>query len=190
MTSKEELRAIIADQLRDFNGTEMFLFICKPEDYIATREIITEGLTKNGKPPGVYATFNTPYVLLKKDLEKAGVNVKKLFFLDGISRITKSAAESEECVYIRSPSSLTELSIRAMELALTKKFDFFVVDSISAMLIHNKPERLEKFGHYILNKLRLLGIRGILIATDDERSREVCNTMSQFTTRMIKLGFK
>jgi hypothetical protein len=61
------------------------------------------------------------------------------------------------------------------------------IDSITTMLIHNKPHVFARFIHSVLTKMRLNGTGGLLISLKDKTSREVRAEIAQLCDKVTKM---
>ncbi len=181
----KEIRDILSEELKDPKG--ICIILSKPEDYHSVNLMVLNHLTVKMKLCGIYGTLNMPYSSLSTLLEKNDMDISKLFFIDCTGeRITKNI-KNGNCEYLKNPQSLTELSLMITELTNSGKFDFLFLDSISTLLIYNSLETTEKFAHYLINKIRILGLGGIIISLDDEKSNKIIPVISQFCDKCIRL---
>ena len=113
---------------------------------------------------------NQPASFLIDFYKKNAVDTNRIFFIDAITQYaTGSATECpENCKFIAKPNDLT-----AMGMAVTsilKKFEgeksVIFLDSVNAMLIHSSSVDLTKFIHFMISKLRIMNIAGILLAVE------------------------
>src|SRR5271155_5622204 len=68
---------------------------------------------------GLYVTLNKPTATLRKNLEKGGVSLEKLFFLDSITSM--AAEETESCYYLGKMRELSELCLAISKLVSERK---------------------------------------------------------------------
>ena len=141
---------------------------------------------------GVYITVNQPYSVLKKILDEGGVDTNKLFFIDCISKSASAAVSTEktkDCLYLLSPSGLTELSIsimQALELVGGEK-RFIFMDSLSTFLLYNSAGTLSKFSHFLITKLSLIGVNGIFMSVESEMDEKFLNDLQSFCQKTIRV---
>lgn len=116
----------------------------------------------------IMITSNQPSMILSKMYSRAGIDPKKVFFIDAITNyaLGKEEEDGEDILYISNPADLTDIGI-----ALTKAQNIIetedvcvVLDSISTMLIYASSSKISKFLHYLTNKIRLSDIHGVLFA--------------------------
>ena len=92
-----------------------------------------------------------------------------MFIIDCISKNQNADFKANNVVFIGNMSALTDISIsinqRIQETNGKRKFVFF--NSISTMIIHNKPQIFTRFVHNILTRIRLNGVGGILVSLQE-----------------------
>lgn len=116
----------------------------------------------------IMITSNQPSMILSKMYSRAGINTEKVFFIDTITNyaLGKDETDTANTLYISNPGDLTEIGI-ALTKALNKyeeKDVCIVLDSISTMLIYVSSAKISKFLHYLINKIRLSDMHGVLFA--------------------------
>ena len=107
-------------------------------------------------------------MILSNMYSRADINTKKVFFIDTITNyaLGKDETDTANTLYISNPGDLTEIGI-ALTKALNKyeeKDVCIVLDSISTMLIYVSSAKISKFLHYLINKIRLSDMHGVLFA--------------------------
>lgn len=163
----------------------ILLFISTPQEYTDMNNTILRYLTNKLKLSGIYVTINKPFLYLEKQLVRDKIDVKKIFFVDAVSRGAGSPVESKNCSFITGAGSLTELSIEIAKKANTGDYQYVLLDSMTTLLMYNSLENTEKFSHYMASKLRALEINGIIISLDDEKSKTLIPLISQLCDECI-----
>jgi len=182
----------IEEKLNKLPTEFIALIVSSADVYSIAQEVALRVLIKIKDMSGVYVTFNRPYSNLKATVERQGLDVSKLFFIDLITESaggkTERSAE-DRCFYVSSPKNLTELSI-LMEQAmirLPRERRFVFIDSISTMLIYNDQDTVLRFIHSLTGKMRLLGITGIIFLLEKESDEKFRAQVSQFCDRVITI---
>ena len=138
---------------------------------------------------GIVLSASRPYKNLVNIYEQRGIDTKKILFLDCISKSQSvDLDETGNVLYLEAASDLTNISLAikgSMEKIKGDKFVF--IDSITSMLIHNKPEIFARFIHGILTKMRINGISGLLISLENETDKEIRAEIAQLCDRVVKL---
>jgi len=132
---------------------------------------------------GIFVTFNEPAAMLANEINQTEKKAP-VFFIDCVS---KKKEKKGNIIYISNPKSLTELSIEITKLTRTGQFDFFCIDSLSTLLIYNDSEMTGKFIYFITNKMKILGIKSVLIISDKENKEKIKKLIEQICDQCIEL---
>jgi len=170
-------------------GDSLAVLVVAPAENLEdnTTDILKEVLKKGVSC--LYIAVNQPYKRMLQLLEKKGIDTKKVFFIDCITKESGGKpVENDNVYYISSASNLTELDIsikEGLESIDGKKIMFF--DALSTMLIYSRPGPFAKFAHSVMTKIKSMGIRGIFIAVEGEIEEEMLSKMEQFSDTTISL---
>ena len=138
---------------------------------------------------GVYLTVNKPYATLVGQFGKAKIRTDGMFFIDAVTKMVGGVSKpSENFLTIDSPQFLTEMSIAISQAmaALPDGEKYFVLDSVSSLLIYNNAGTVARFLHFLTGKLREWGARGVLFAVDTE-VKELLPYISQFVDDTVHI---
>jgi hypothetical protein len=98
-------------EFEEISGYPTVLVISGAEGMLSNSIDILKKILKD-HDSGVYITVNQPYKVLSKVLEVNGIDINKMYFIDCITNAAGGGSEkSEHCLYMSSPSNLTELSL-------------------------------------------------------------------------------
>ncbi len=154
-------------------------------EYTKTNTLLLKEFTDAGLR-GVYVTLNAPYSYLKKKFSEEGVKVENVFFIDMISKASGvQTGPAPDCVFINTPSGLTDLGVTLSQVLPGK--DFLFLDSLSTMLISNEARTVEKFSQFLTARVRAYGVKTVLMSLKREEDEEVIRTVSQFADEVIVL---
>ena len=170
---------------------EVVLVLTTANKYIGTTTDILKLLINKKKYPCLYVTINKPYKVLLNILKRNNINTNKIFFIDLISKMTRTEMNSvKNCLFISSPESLTELSIAVSEsiknMPGKNKFMFF--DSLSTLLIYNQTGTVTKFAHFISGKMKAEGVETIIISMEKEMDEKLISQVSAFVDKVMKVN--
>ena len=176
---------ILSDKLETEN---LFLVLSSAADLRDKNIEIVKTVTESGYYT-IVITSNQPYSVLKKSYEKEQINTDSIFFIDTITKYALGHVSEEysDCNFLNTPGDLTNIGIAINNvLATISEVKICVIfDSVSTMLIYIPPTNLAKFLHYITNKLRLLGIKGIFLAVNKGLDPEFQVQLSTFVDIVI-----
>jgi hypothetical protein len=165
------------------------LVLTQPSTHFQTYLSLIEYLTKREKMRGVCVTITRTAASLIKLLKERDIDTDGIYFIDCISKISGSAEECENCLYVSHPSNLTDISL-AVTNGLNKLGDgkkFFIVDSWSSLLIYNDNKKVLGFSNFIINKLRAKETNGLMVTLQAKTDEEFANSLSVFCDKVITL---
>lgn len=143
---------------------------------------------------GIYITVNKPYDTIVKILQDNKINPKNLYFIDCITDMTagkgiKESKKTDRVLYMDSPQNLTDLAVAISEAISNIKDEekFLFMDSLSTFLIYNTVGTMAKFTHFMTGKMRLWGLRGILMSLEKEMDPTFISHISQFCDEVVSV---
>ena len=178
----------LMDDLNNLPEDYIILVETSPENAFELSTALVKYMTNRNNSKGIIVSANRPYTNLMNIYRKNNIDVSKMFVLDCISKNQNAEVEADNVAFMENVSALTDISLFIAErLRETngKKFVFF--DSITTMLIHNKPKIFARFVHNILTKMRLHETGGLLISIHDETNREIRAEIAQLCDKVIKI---
>ena len=147
-------------------------------------------LINRKKSVGGYVAVSKPYNYTLKLLKSNNIQTENIFFIDCITKgLGGEVLRTNNCVFVESPSHLTDLSVALHEFFKSEGAPnrFLYIDSISSLMIHNKPETVMRFIHYITGKMRVFGFNGLMLALHEETDQRLISELGQFCDKMIHL---
>jgi len=133
---------------------------------------------------------NQPAAFLMDFYGQKGIDTNRIFFIDAITQYaTGTAPENvENCRFVSKPNDLTAMGIAVA--TVLKKFEgektLIFLDSVNAMLIHSSSSDLTKFIHFIISKLRIMNIAGILLAVEKGLDPVLLSQLTTFADDLIE----
>ncbi len=170
---------------KSLDGVDQYVALATvdAEHYQETNIALVHYLTAVDGTPGVYVTLNKPFNTMEAIFRRNTINTDMIIFIDAVTKTTGGNIEkTNKCLFIGSPENLSDISL-AMDQAVRaipgeKKFLFF--DSLSTLLIYNKPATVAKFIHFLSGKMRMWHVKGIIISLEKESDKELLSELSQF----------
>jgi len=190
--------------IKNLPTNKIVLFFINPVNYMDVNLEIVKIITIQNKFSGIYITVNRPFTTLVEIMKKKGIDTDKIFFIDcitkmvptpkGVSLLTKKQYEvTENCIFIPSPSRLTEIGLALSEaLAGMKepKSKFLYLDSLSTLLIYNDIETIAKFIHFLTTRVRLFGIVGIIMSIEKKVDERLFSILSEICDIIADVSLK
>lgn len=133
--------------------------------------------------------INHPQSFLRDFYARNGVDLSRIYFIDAITQYATGTtpAPVENCRFVTRPGDLTAMSVAitsAMKEFTDEKTIIFL-DSVNAMLIYTDSVNLTKFVHFIISKLRVMNIAGVLLAVEQGLDPMLLSQIMMFTDEMI-----
>jgi hypothetical protein len=136
-------------------------------------------------------TTNQPCIILKKDYEKNGIPLERIYFVDIVTKYAmgRDPQPAENCWFVNNPANLTDtgIAIAQMLQLLEGKKVCLLFDSVSSMLIYLSSQNIIKFIHFITNKLRLLNFSGVFLVVENSLDPEMLVQLTTFVDTVIDI---
>lgn len=135
-----------------------------PADEAAAVNIESLKILQRQGYEGIYITLNIEYNEIVEQMTSQGVDVDKLTFIDGVSKLHGvKQTPGPHIHYIDGPLSLGTLiqTIETLEASFATDKKFIMLDSLSVISIYNSPEKTLEFTrllHNILQDHQLFGV--------------------------------
>jgi hypothetical protein len=133
-----------------------------------------------------YVTINRPYNTIIKDLKNAGIDSNKFFFIDAITATVQSPPQVDNCIFVSSPSALTDLGLAFSSTINEQNSGLVVFDTISTLLVYQNLVAVTKFVHNIVTKARVQGKKIVLVALKED-SEEFIKDLNMFVDKIVEI---
>jgi len=135
---------------------------------------------------GVYLSVTQPYEVIK-----ASSRAEDVYYIDCISRMAGKGVpeKSDDVFFVENPSSLEEMSLYLDRLLGKVKSarKFILIDSLSSLLIYNADKSVKEFTHYMINKIRLENLTGVILSIEKREAEDILRTISPMCDTEIRL---
>lgn len=156
-----------------------------------TIQMIQE-IQRSGSLRIILICVNQPAAFLKDFYTKNGIDTSRIFFIDAITQYATGTAPAplDNCRFVSKPNDLTAMGIAVT--TILKQFEgektVIFLDSVNAMLIHTSSADLSKFIHFIISKLRILNIAGILLAVENGLDPVLLTQLTTFADNLVEFS--
>lgn len=133
------------------------LFVCSPDKYNETRNMILKIWTETFSKNGVYLNLNRPYENLIQNFMQSKIEHSEMFFLDIVSR---SESDVDNCYFLG--RDLRKLQLAVSSVIKEKKPDFLIMDSLNDLFLEDENRAKKMLNEYI-RKAKVNEINGIVI---------------------------
>ncbi len=168
--------------------SEVVLYIIDAEKYFEGLVSILKN--SNAKKEIIYVTTNKPYKNIMDILNKRKIKIKKVFFIDCISRHIgdKLGVEPDNCIFIEGPQNLTTLSIAINEAVKRLSGNkVLLLDSLSTLLLYNDARTIGQFTNFFINKMRAADVETIMLALESDVDKDVIKQIQSFSDKVKKV---
>lgn len=150
----EQLETSLNEILKTGKGMSI-LFELDTESYLEIIIKIIKKLQEKGLG-GVYVSIQRPFKNISSLLEKQGLDLNKLIFIDVASAVSKETQEKcNGCVHISPELDVDEL-VKAIYTSLDqmkgKKFIF--IDSLSTFALHKPISEILRFSEFLMRSVK------------------------------------
>ena len=190
MTSKAAHDLALARKTKTLKKGSVYLFLGGEDREKTVPLTIVEQLVKNRGLNGIVVTLDSPVSVWAKRLDKRGVNLSNVFFVDMASKereyiidYLRLNVDAPNYYIAENVHSLIELSSIIVKETEKKKYGFLLLDAPSTLFEANPQEFADNFLNYLSSKLREFGFIGIMTC---ERAK-YNNSIEKHADRIIRL---
>ncbi len=127
-------------------------------------------------------TVNKSFSALIEKFQKQGIDYSNYYFIDCISKKNMIVEQSKQCLYVSSPTALTEL---ALAMGKLRQVDLIILDNISSLLLYNKAAEVLKFLHSMMTKIRQTKTRAIYSILKESKKEFVAD-LTMFADAVVE----
>ncbi|MBN1156737.1 hypothetical protein JXA85_03915 [Candidatus Woesearchaeota archaeon] len=168
------------------NKHKTFLVVIPSQKYNENTNELILSLTHNFNRVA-YVSLNKLINPLKRTLQEKNVDMKKVFFIDGITKTAiPNPPEAENCVFVPSPDDLTKLSISITKVFQTFDPDCLFFDSLSTLLIYKDVNMITQFVHSLLSKVNAFGTMAVFTCLQGEKEEHMVKDLSLIIDKVIE----
>ena len=165
--------------------SNIILLIVPKEKY--HEEIISiRKSTANNMNKVCYICINEPYASLVDKFKNDNIPIERFFFVDTITKKIQAPPEVDNCIFVSSPTALTEISLAFSKAFEEKKCDCVLFDTLSTLLVYSDSHSIIQLMHNILTKLKISTGKAVFIALDDDADSELVKDLYMFVDKVIK----
>lgn len=174
---------MLVEELEARTGSLNILGIQKPDSMHDDLISLIQHLARK-KTPGAFLLLTKPYDIVKREIDKLGINTEKIIFIDCMSG--EKRLHEGNVFYIPSIEDLTGICIvisQFFDSIQTEKF--LVIDALDPLLIYNEPKTVASF----LRSITEHGSRSLsknIILTSGKPDSELVRKISPFFDKIVR----
>lgn len=135
-----------------------------------------------------YVSLNKPYSSLRESFRNQSIRTERIFFIDAASKKSGTSDDKEPVVFVSSPRALTEMGITIKKIIDAARIESIIFDSISTLLVYEKPPTILKFVHSMTSEFRSKNISSFFTLVKDKASEEMLKDLNMFADEVIDFG--
>ena len=132
-----------------------------------------------------------PYAIAKRNLLQKNVDLSRIHFIDTLTKYSlgPNVPAERQCLFLNNPSDITNLGIAITETLhrVPEGKRCVVLDDISTMLLYSPSDTVLKFLHFMVTKLRLMDVDGILFSVDKVLAPQILAQMQTLMDKSVVL---
>ncbi|PIN85674.1 MAG: hypothetical protein COV47_00970 [Candidatus Diapherotrites archaeon CG11_big_fil_rev_8_21_14_0_20_37_9] len=168
--------------LEELKGENMLLvFFDDPETYNHSIPAIAKQVSGETV---LYLTLNKTAKAIKEIFEKNKVKTDNFLFIDCITKSVLSARNTEDCIFVSHPTAFTEISI-AISKAMKKGYNFFIMDSLTNLLVYENQNTVSKFVSSISTRVKTIDGTGIIYAMKSAEQDTIVREAKLFADKIV-----
>ncbi|MEK6885553.1 MAG: ATPase domain-containing protein [Nanoarchaeota archaeon] len=175
----------LTKELNNAKDNFVVLTILPRDNYHELNHHMIKHMIKS-KKNGAYVAINRPYRTIIEALNKEGIDHSKLFFIDCVS--TKNDSMAENCAFIKSAKSLTNIGIALEQIYKKGQHSFVLLDSIDALSLYHEPEMIVRFARSLVSRIRDEKLCGLMIGLQEDTDKRIINEIAVVCDKVIDLS--
>ena len=132
-----------------------------------------------------------PYAIAKRSLLQKNVDMSRIHYIDTLTKYSLGPhiPEAPQCIFLSSPADLTNLGIAITETLhrVPEGKRCVILDDISTLLLYSPSDTVLKFLHFMVTKLRLQDVDGILFSVDKVLAPQILAQMQILMDTIVVL---
>ncbi|HLC74810.1 MAG TPA: hypothetical protein VJH88_03050 [Candidatus Nanoarchaeia archaeon] len=133
---------------------------------------------------GAYVTLNRPYKAILSAMKKRNLDSSRVFFIDCV---TGTKERADNCVFLRTPESLTQIGISLDPIFKNSDFSFVMLDSLDALSIYHNSNMVIRFARNIIERSVEHKHSGIMIGVREDMDRRIIDELEAVCDKVIDL---
>ena len=191
--ARRELNRIINKDIEQVNNGSVILLKIPADEYLNSNIESVKFFLENGFE-GVYFSFQRPFKNLSSFFEQQGVNMNKLFVIDGATAFCRETGENNpRCVQISKNFKIEDM-IKKVCSSLSKiesKKRFVFVDSLTTMALYEPRSETMRFPEYLISQARKKEFRDVIFVfnvADNLTQKKYIQNIEVYANELIHLG--
>lgn len=187
---EEAVKSKLAAEAGGMKENAVILISSKSKDHGVVVSNMLDILVNEKDMGGIYISVSRPYEFIVSMMKEKSISSDDIYFVDCISQMAGKAHDKpdENVVFVENPSSLEEVSLYLDRMLGKVKNEkkFLFLDSLSSLLIYNNDKSVKEFTHFIINKIRLENIAGVILSIEKKEAEDLVRTLTPMCDAEIR----
>ncbi|MBN2367389.1 hypothetical protein JXC34_00090 [Candidatus Woesearchaeota archaeon] len=167
----------------DMAASNIVLLITTKTKYNGSLNAALPEIRKSAKKIG-YITINRPYGSVVASIQKLGIDPNKFLFVDAITATVQSPSQVPNCIFVSSPTALTDLGL-AFSSLFENNCDLVFFDTISTLIVYQDIGTVTKFVHNLVTKARVSNKKAVFMALKED-SENLIKDLNMFVDKIVE----
>lgn len=161
---------------------------------VIPNELYTKNIREIAKQLGdsyskiCYVSLNKLYNALTKTMAGSNIDIKKFFFIDGITKTAISdPGNIPNCDFVSGPDKLTELGISIQKNVAAQKSEVLLFDSLSTLLVYKQVQIVKQFVHSIVGQVSAANCVAVFTCLEGNTENDLIKDLSMFVDNIAHL---
>jgi len=169
-------------------GSKIEVFLIPTKIYQEKLLGIVKNAVQEFKGRLLYISLNKPAEKIIETLQKNGVDAGRLLFIDAVTKDIQAGISGQGIVYIPSPQNFDQFNAELSQILEKEKFECFIFDSLSTILLYQPDLAIVKFTHDLITKLIVAHACGKFTCLIEDVNSTLIKDVSMFADGVIDMS--
>ena len=174
----------LVDELRDLPRDFVVLAIMPEKHFEAANMRLLKYLVEELGYHGAYVAMNRPYHDISKVMQQSNIDHNKVLFIDCV---TGQKATAQNCVFLNSMESLTQIGICLDPVYKNRDLSFIFLDSLDAMSVYHEQKVVVRFVRNMIERIREHTMSGVMLGLHEETDKRLIAELAIVCDKVIDL---
>lgn len=135
-----------------------------------------------------YVSLNKLYTPLTRALAANGVDIRKINFIDGITKTAiAEPGNIPNVAFVSGPDKITELGIAIQKGVAGSSCQALLFDSLSTLLVYKNVQIVKQFVHSIVGQVGATGCIAVFTCLEGNVEKDLIKDLSMFIDSIVHI---
>lgn len=174
----------LVDELRGLPRDFVVLAILPEKHFEAANMRLLKYMVHELGYHGAYVAMNKPYHDVSKLVQQNSIDHNKILFIDCV---TGQKAKADNCVFLNSMESLTQISICLDPIYKNEDLSFLFLDSLDALSVYHDQRMVVRFVRNVIERVREHGMSGVMLGLHEETDKHIIGELAVLCDKVIDM---